>query len=201
MGSWKGGKFLTDLCGGSGVSQDTSMLCAEGGEYKMHCTSDRMGMAPCMLKSIGSVPPHFQYFPHASIGSPASHLMDNCPYVERRPSLGCHTGASEFMPGSVCGVWPRCFDTTEGLELKDMDMNVDAICANVKCDHERKTYAVKVRGARGDRTCNRIAITFPVSAPRSIVGSSSVPHTMRSATLGMPRCRTAPTPLALPLSC
>lgn len=110
-----GCSFLTGKRVNQSESQSESSFCRNWDPNRLHCTSNRMDMGPCLLRDVGAIDSQFQFFKTANMGSFFDRLMDHCPFVEAiSVSFTCNAGTHAAMPGSHISGHSRCCDTVAG---------------------------------------------------------------------------------------
>ncbi|ORC81072.1 surface protease GP63 [Trypanosoma theileri] len=122
-------------------------FCKESdGEHSLQCTSDRFGLGVCSEDdNTHGMPDGYKFF--EAVGE-QSEMMKECPIIKPFQQTMCETGDETLMPGSIVSNMSRCLDVEEPVEIDEngKKVKVQGICAKVKCDKDKQTVSVQLKG-------------------------------------------------------
>lgn len=146
--------LFTTKCISNDVNNFPKMFCRGSttdcdGVGPMRCLTSRFGEGRCLKQSHpNEIPPQFQYFSKKMCAGKTPN-MDLCSVVQEVPRTSCETGGTTTAPGAVISPNSRCLDA----DFTFNTYNNVALCAEVVCDSDTRTYTVAVKGATSAIAC------------------------------------------------
>ncbi|XP_050340149.1 leishmanolysin homolog [Bactrocera neohumeralis] len=178
--------LLTNKCVIDGVSQFSSMFCAnlDGTSGPLVCNPDRTALGYCPVSPSADPPSYFQYFSNPNLGG--SQSADYCPIVNAYTNTDCASGDSASMPIHSLAAQRAVSMSLQGSKLQD------AICVDVQCNTTSQDYTIKFLSASDYVAC-------PAG---STVDASRAPHSFpaEATSRAPPTAPSAPTPSTPSLS-
>ncbi|ORC91501.1 surface protease GP63 [Trypanosoma theileri] len=129
-------------------------LCKESeGESTLQCTSDRFGLGVCSKdNNTRGMPAEYKFF--ETVGE-QSEMIKECPIIKPFQQTMCEKGNETLMPGSIVDKMSRCLNVEE-LQFNDGNnvtgLKVQGICAKVKCEDDKQTVSVQLKGQESKET-------------------------------------------------
>ncbi|GET93907.1 major surface protease gp63, putative [Leishmania tarentolae] len=127
------------------------MFCNDA-RNTVRCASNRMSLGSCYAAEHQSpLPLYWQYFTNSSVAGRSSY-RDYCPVVVPFKEGSCAQSAAEAIASmndyNVFSDAARCIDGAFRPKVASRVIRLySGMCANVKCDTERRKYSVQVRGS------------------------------------------------------